>query len=100
MRSFQLRSLKSYLLAALAGGRWELGVSLLCWAAANRIVQCLMVGWLTLRDDESLLWCWLYPIRDLLGFFIWCGSFLGAHVVWRGERYELMPGGLMRALKS
>jgi len=88
------------LLAAGADGRWALGVTLLCWAAANRIVQCLMVGWGTLGDDHALMWCWLYPVRDLLGFFIWCGSFLGAHIVWRGERYRLMPGGLMRALKS
>jgi ceramide glucosyltransferase len=88
------------LLAAGADGRWALGALLVSWAAANRIAQCLLVGWRTLGDDDALMWCWLYPVRDLLGFFIWCGSFLGAHIVWRGERYELMPGGLMRALKS
>jgi ceramide glucosyltransferase len=88
------------LLAAGGNGRWALAVSLAAWGAANRIVQCLLVGWWTLGDAEALTWCWLYPIRDLLGFFIWCGSFLGAHIVWRGERYELMAGGLMRALKS
>jgi ceramide glucosyltransferase len=87
------------LAAAGAEGRWTLGLWLIGWAVANRIAQCLIVGWQTLRDREALRWCWLYPIRDLLGFFVWCGSFLGTHVVWRGERYELMPGGLMRSVK-
>jgi ceramide glucosyltransferase len=42
------------------------------------------------------LWfCWLYPVRDLLGFFLWCASFLGTEIVWRGERYELRAGGKM-----
>jgi ceramide glucosyltransferase len=88
------------LLVEGAQGRWTLGVFFLLFAAANRIAQCVIVGWQTLKDREALTWCWLYPLRDLLGFVIWCGSFLGTRVVWRGERYELMPGGLMRALKS
>jgi ceramide glucosyltransferase len=88
------------LLAAGADGRWALGALLAGWATVNRVVQCLIVGWWTLGDTEALKWCWLYPVRDLLGFFLWCGSFGGAHIVWRGERYELMPGGLMRAIKS
>ena len=88
------------LAVAGAEGRWSLGALCFGWAVANRIAQCVMVGWQTLRDREALRWCWLYPLHDLLGFGVWCGSFFGTHVVWRGERYELMPGGLMRALKS
>jgi ceramide glucosyltransferase len=87
------------LVAAGVEGRWTLGLWLIVWAIANRIAQCVIVGWQTLGDREALRWCWLYPVRDLLGFFVWCGSFLGTHVVWRGERYELMPGGLMRSVK-
>jgi ceramide glucosyltransferase len=87
------------LFAAGAEGRWRLGGVLLGWAVVNRVVQCVMVGWRTLEDRDALTWCWVYPLRDLLGFFLWCASFLGTHVVWRGKRYALMPGGLMRLVK-
>ena len=84
------------LASAGAGGHWMLGVGLACWAIANRVIQSLMVGWLALRDREACRWAWLYPVRDLLGFCVWCGSFIGTHIVWRGEQYELSSGGRMR----
>lgn len=87
------------LFAAAAEGRWRLGVLLAAWAVANRVVQCIMVGWWTLEDRAALGWCWLYPVRDLAGFFLWWGSFLGTDIVWRGKRYALMPGGLMRPVE-
>lgn len=68
---------------------------LLVAALANRVLQALAVGWATLRDRDSLRLCWLYPLRDLLGFFFWCFSFFGSTILWRGERYRLLPGGLM-----
>jgi ceramide glucosyltransferase len=90
-------------LLGLAGslmlGLETLGIALLGWAVANRVMQCLVVGWLGLRDRQALSWCWLYPIRDLLGFCVWCASFGGNEIVWRGERYELEPGGRMRSTR-
>jgi ceramide glucosyltransferase len=47
------------------------------------------------RDPLALRYFWLYPIRDLMGFFLWCASFLNTSIVWRGERYQLQPGGKM-----
>jgi hypothetical protein len=32
----------------------------------------------------------------LLGFLLWNASYLGNDVLWRGEVYELLQGGLMR----
>jgi ceramide glucosyltransferase len=86
------------LLGFVAGwisGNWALGLGLLGAAIANRVVQALVVGWGVTRDRSSALYCWLYPLRDLLGFILWCGSFSGSEIVWRGERYRLVTGGRM-----
>ncbi len=86
-------------LLGLAGGwmrgDWMMGLGLLGFAALNRVVQALAVGWGIVRDQRSLGLCWLYPVRDLLGFFLWCASFLDDEIVWRGERYRLMEDGKM-----
>jgi ceramide glucosyltransferase len=77
-------------------GRLQLAVALAGWAVANRVLQCLIVGWGAVRDRESLRYCWIYPARDLVGFLVWCASFLGTGIVWRDERYELTSGGRLR----
>lgn len=76
-------------------GDWTLALELMSLAILNRIVQALVVGWGVVRDRRSLWFSWLYPARDLLGFVLWCASFLGAGIVWRGERYRLTAGGRM-----
>jgi ceramide glucosyltransferase len=81
--------------AGLAEGRWTLGLGMLSLAVVNRIVQSVVVGWGAVRDSRSLRFCWLYPARDLLGFCLWCASFMGREVIWRGERYRLEAGGKM-----
>jgi ceramide glucosyltransferase len=83
------------LAAGWISGNWTLGLGLLGAAFANRVVQALVVGWGVTRDRYSALYCWLYPLRDLLGFILWCGSFSGSEIVWRGERYRLLRGGRM-----
>lgn len=86
-------------LLALAAGAlsgWpSLGAGLFLAAVLNRVAQALVVGWAVVRDRDSQRYCWLYPLRDLLGFGFWVWSFLGATIVWRGERYRLLPGGAM-----
>jgi ceramide glucosyltransferase len=81
------------LIAAAAQAQWTLGIWFLCWAAINRVVQCLVVGAWAVGDRHAVRWAWLYPLRDLLGFCTWCVSFAGAQIVWRGERYALTAGG-------
>jgi len=82
--------------AAVSLGRLQLAIALACWAVANRVLQCVLVGWGVVRDRESLRYWWLYPARDLVGFFVWCASFLGTGIVWRDERYDLTAGGRLR----
>jgi ceramide glucosyltransferase len=81
------------LIAAWALGHPYLGVGLLGWAFLNRTAQCLTVGWGLLDDRRALAYCWLYPLRDLLGFCTWAGSFLSRTFFWRGETYLFADGG-------
>lgn len=36
---------------------------------------------------------WLVPLRDVLGFLVWCGSFLGRGVHWREQAFLLGADG-------
>jgi ceramide glucosyltransferase len=83
------------LAAGAAAHNWVLAAGLFGWAYLNRVIQSLAIGWTVLGDRKSLWLCWLYPVRDLLGFFVWCASFTGNEIVWRNERYRLVSGGKM-----
>lgn len=81
------------LVAAWAAGHPGLGVLLLAISLANRIVQSIVVGWGIVKDPRSLKYCWLYPLRDLVGFGTWVGSYLSRDFYWRGETYSFGRGG-------
>ena len=83
------------LLAGIVMGDPLLGLALFLYAALNRMMEAMLAGWGVVRDPLALRYFWLYPIRDLLGFFLWCASFFNTSIVWRGERYQLQPGGKM-----
>jgi ceramide glucosyltransferase len=82
------------LIAAVVLGHPALGASLLAWSLLNRIVQSIAIGYLVIGDPRALSLCWLYPLRDLLGFIVWLGSYCGGSGFrWRGELYRFTPGG-------
>jgi ceramide glucosyltransferase len=81
-----------FVTAAWLGHVW-VGVALLAIAIANRVVESLVVGWGVTRDPRAKDAISLYPIRDLLGFFVWCASYVGQRTVWRNIRYELASEG-------
>ena len=88
-------------LAGMLNGHLLLGGAMLALGIGNRIVQALVVGWGVTRDRESLRYCWLYPVRDLLGFGLWAWSFVGGrNIEWRGHKYRLLRGGQMVALEN
>ena len=55
------------------------------------MLLAMIVGWGVLRDPRCLWLCWLYPLRDLLGFCTWAVSFTGNEFFWRGES-TVRPG--------
>jgi ceramide glucosyltransferase len=86
------------ILAAITGwwtGHASLGAALLAWTLINRMAMSVTVGWGVVRDRRALSYCWLYPLRDLMGFGFWLASYAGNTVDWRGEKYRLHPGGRM-----
>jgi len=81
-----------FLAATVIGNVW-LGTALLGAAIVNRVVEALAIGWGVVRDPRARRAPWLYPLRDLLGFAVWCASYVGKRAVWRDSRYELVEGG-------
>jgi ceramide glucosyltransferase len=82
------------LLLGLGHEHWiQAGVALFAMAWLNRMLLAVVVGWEILRDPRSLWLCWLYPLRDLLGFCTWVASFTGNKFLWRGEPYQFGQDG-------
>jgi len=80
------------ILGLLAGGllgHRVLGGALLAWAVINRLIEAFAVGWVALGDRALLRKIWLYPVRDFLGFVVWCRSFTGTNIAWRSSKFEL-----------
>jgi ceramide glucosyltransferase len=85
--------------SALALGHVAIAVGLLAWAIASRLALSIAVGNWVVRDRSWFNLLVLYPIRDLLGFFFWAASYTSGKIHWRGRKFQLLPGGRMRAVK-
>ncbi|MGE5111972.1 MAG: bacteriohopanetetrol glucosamine biosynthesis glycosyltransferase HpnI [Acidobacteriaceae bacterium] len=73
---------------------WPAGIALCLWSYLNRVIQAVAIGWGVVGDKRALAGALLYPLRDLLGFLVWIGSYLGGDgFVWRGEKYRFTQGG-------
>ena len=70
-------------------GYASVGLALLAAACVNRIAESWLIGWGVVRDPASLKQPWLYPLRDLLGFFVWAASYVASGAVWRSSKYQL-----------
>jgi ceramide glucosyltransferase len=81
------------LLATWALGHPLIGVAMFAAAAVNRMIESLVIGWGVVRDPVALRSPWLYPVRDVLGFLVWCASYVSKKAVWRDHRFELVEGG-------
>jgi ceramide glucosyltransferase len=65
-------------------------------ALALRIASALFVGGRILRDPHALKYSWLIPLRDLFAVGVWLASLAGHTVTWRGDRFRLKDGKLIR----
>jgi ceramide glucosyltransferase len=64
--------------------------------AMLRLAVALSVSRSVLHDKHMLKNLWLLPIRDLIAVAVWIASFAGHTVVWRGDRFRLKNGRLIR----
>jgi ceramide glucosyltransferase len=61
-----------------------------------RLAVALAVGKGALQDSYLLKHLWLLPVRDLTAVAVWIAGLVGRTVIWRGDRFELRKGRLIR----
>jgi ceramide glucosyltransferase len=86
------------LLALIGGalaGRPLLGLALLAFTLALKTAQSMLVGGLAVRSRSAVLLGVLFPLRDLIGFFLWVASYGSNKLHWHGRIFELEAGGTM-----
>ena len=71
-------------------------IALLSSMVCVRVAMALTVGVGILDDRGTLADLWLLPLRDLIGLGVWFWSYADDHIVWRGERFLLRNGKLVR----
>lgn len=65
------------------------------------LARYLTAYWIAIAlfQDPTAKQFWLWtPLRDFLTFGIWCYSFIGDRVSWRGKTYQLLPNGQLSQL--
>ena len=72
-----------------------LSVMLLAATLVIRLTMGWMIGVHWLGDRILKMYFWLVPVRDLLSFLIWCLSWVGKRVEWRGRLFEVDRDGKM-----
>jgi ceramide glucosyltransferase len=63
-----------------------------------RTTVAVVVGKSVLSDRQLFRQLWLLPLRDLVAVGVWIASLAGHTVSWRGDRFELKNGKLIRVV--
>jgi ceramide glucosyltransferase len=79
-----------------ARGAWAVALLFLAVAFANRMLQALVLLWVLSSEDLGF-YAVIYPLRDLLGFIVWCCSYLPADTRYHASRFRIMPDGRLQA---
>jgi ceramide glucosyltransferase len=85
-------ALLNLIVANAAAWSWTVLVAIMLL----RFAVALAVGKSVLKDKTLLKHSWLLPVRDLIAVGVWIVSFFGHTVTWRGDRFELKNGRLIR----
>ena len=80
----------------LASGGSLLSVVLLLFALVSRMAVAIRVGYGVLGDAQVLRDLALLPLRDCLALALWVWSYAGDTVEWRGDRFRVHKGKLLR----
>lgn len=76
------------------------GLAMFALAVVNRWAQSMMVL-RALGVEDWVAESWIYPLRDLLGSFVWVGSYLPVKSYYHGGRFEITPDGrLMKPIQK
>ena len=88
--------LSTFLLILTQASLLGWGVLLTLWLARYFTVYITAIA---LLQDATARQFWLWtPLRDFLTFGIWCYSFGGDRITWRGKTYQLLPNGQLSPL--
>ena len=71
------------------------GLVLLAMTLVLRMTMAWMIGVHWLDDRILKKHFWLVPVRDVLSFAIWCVSWAGNTVEWRGRIFRVKRDGKM-----
>jgi len=81
-------------MVAAGGAPWAW--VLFAGAYAARIASLLVTALWVAEDSATLGRLWLLPLRDLQALAVWIAAYAGRTVVWRGDRFLLRHGRLLR----
>jgi ceramide glucosyltransferase len=84
------------LLAVIAGYATPWSWAVLSVVVLLRVATAIVVGKVVLKDSQLFSHLWLLPLRDLIAVGVWVASFAGHTVTWRGDRFQLKDGRLIR----
>jgi ceramide glucosyltransferase len=84
------------LLNVLASGLSPVSLWLLGLSFFLRLALAMTVGAEVLGDHQVLPGLWLLPLRDVVAMGVWIAGFAGNTIVWRGQRFVLKGGKLMK----
>ena len=65
-----------------------------------RLLTAYIISVKYLNDSIAKQLFGLIPLRDFVSFGIWCYSFIGDQVIWRGQCFTLVAGGKLSEVKD
>jgi ceramide glucosyltransferase len=74
---------------------WTAAATFLAIAIVNRMLQAFTMLRVLGAEDVAFQTL-IYPLRDLLGFVVWCSSYLPADTRYHGTRFRIMPDGTLK----
>jgi ceramide glucosyltransferase len=80
-------------------GHLAVGLLWLFAMCVNRWLMAAVVLW-ALEDEQATKPILIYPLRDLLGFTVWVGSYMGSRMQYHGGKYSLGVGGRFEPVKD
>jgi len=84
------------LLTLICAGGSSWAWALLALTAALRMLTAIVVGSLVLEDKQVITTLAWLPVRDLIALAVWITSFAGHDISWRGDKFKLQNGKLIK----